>query len=751
MHLRILSVALFLLAGSLFAEPVNGWLHWRGPLQTGVSLERDVPKSFALDDESLLFSMDLAGRGTPVIAGDRLYVWGYRGEGSDLQEVLMCLDATTGKKHWEHTFNDFLSDIIYNRYSIGSPAVDPQTGNIYIMSTAGVMTGFTPDGKQLWEESMMEKYGRLTFPNGRTGSPAIVGDLVITRGITANWGSNGPARDRFYAFDKHTGALVWSSTPGVRPTDSSFSPPVFVEVDGRLVFYAGTGCGNIVCVDARTGQALSRFQFLTGGVNSAVLPYKDNTLIVIHGKENLDTSEIGRTIRLKADKFPAPGEDQVVLPPEAEMWRNVTGIFTSSGVIVGDRVYQVNHTGTLVAMDADSGKILWEQKLSYTQLHASPTYADGHLYVPMKDGTFYVIRPTDEKAEIVHKVQLEGECLGAPAIWNGKIYVHTTKKLYAFGSKQDNPGRPEAWPVAKAPKPGKAHALQVLPEEFALTPGDKLEMKVRSIDSNGVVVDEQIQGSEWESFIPPTAKVKVRLNGKVEGDTFVADAKNTYSAGMFKASKADKQGFVRGRILNGLPFSEDFDGYDLKSQNAEGTAFAFPPLPWIGARFKWEIQQVDGSNALAKTLDNLLFQRAITFIGPPESKGYTVAADVMSDGNRRIMSTVGVINQRYIVVLDGNWQKLEVFSNHDRLKVSVPFSWKAGTWYRIETRVDIAADGSGMVRAKAWERGTEKPAEWTIEVPHQNAHPYGAPGLYGFAPQGKKRVYIDNVSVTPSK
>ena len=44
---------------------------------------------------------------------------------------------------------------------------------------------------------MMEEYGRLTFPNGRTASPVVDKDLVITRGITANWGGQGPRRGPF--------------------------------------------------------------------------------------------------------------------------------------------------------------------------------------------------------------------------------------------------------------------------------------------------------------------------------------------------------------------------------------------------------------------------------------------------------------------------------------------------------------------------------------------------------------------------
>jgi len=120
---------------------------------------------------------------------------------------------------------------------------------------------------------------------------------------------------------------------------------------------------------------------------------------------------------------------------------------------------------------------------------------------------------------------------------------------------------------------------------------------------------------------------------------------------------------------------------------------------------------------------------------------------VLSDGSRRKMSEVGLINQRYFIVLKGNAQSIEVNSNLERIRVSNPFRWQPGKWYRLKTRVDVAADGSGVVRAKAWPKDEAEPAEWTIEVPHQHAHDMGAPGLFGFAPQEMK-VYIDNVRVT---
>ena len=135
---------------------------------------------------------------------------------------------------------------------------------------------------------------------------------MVIHCITANWGSNGPARNRFYGFDKHTGDLVWTSTPGVTPIDSSFSTPVFGDLGDQRVFYAGTGCGNVVCVNARTGESVWRFQLAVGGVNSSMILVGDD-LIAVHGKENVDTTEKGRLVRLDIPTEYPTGELPIVL------------------------------------------------------------------------------------------------------------------------------------------------------------------------------------------------------------------------------------------------------------------------------------------------------------------------------------------------------------------------------------------------------------------------------------------------------
>lgn len=731
---------------------VKGWLNWRGPEGTGVSQEKGLPEKIAPEGKDALWQMGISGGGTPVIANGKLYALGYRGQGADLQEVLFCANADTGKILWERAYNDFISDIVYDRYAIGSPCVDPETGNVYVTTSAGVFACFTADGKPVFQHSLMEELGRLTFTNGRTGGPIIEQDLVIIRYITSNWGGEGAAMDRFYAFDKKSGKLVWSCSPGVAPKDNSFARPIFGWKDGKRVFYSGTGDGSVICANARTGETYWRYPISAGGMNATVLLYK-GTVISIHADENLDSSDKGRMTAIKVDATPKPAEaGPPVLDRSSEAWRNGLLSISSSPVIVGNRIYQVISTGQLCCVDADNGKVLWEYKLGPDELHASPVYADGKLYVPMQNGHFFILRPKADGVDQLADVQLAGRCIGAPAVYNGKVYVFTTEKLYCFGSK----GKGSAVSTVAAekyPKPGATVALQIVPAEVVLRPGQKANFSIRGIDANGFVTETfDAKQAKWESYIPPTARVKSTMNGAFDANgELTAAPEQKPSAGAFMATIGNFKGTVRGRVLPALPYTENFEEFNPTEASPDGGKYAYPPLPWIGARFKFDIREVDGNKVLAKTLDNIFFQRATVFFGASNDSNYTMEADVMVDGNRRTRSTVGLINQRYLIAILGNADQIEISSNQERVKVNVPFKVTPHTWYRMKTRVDIGTDGNGVVRAKVWKKGEAEPSAWTIEAPHHNAHKSGSPGLFGFAPQSLFKVYIDNIAVTPNR
>ncbi|MFM8620112.1 MAG: PQQ-binding-like beta-propeller repeat protein, partial [Opitutaceae bacterium] len=705
-------VLLSLVLGINSAQAASGWLNWRGPDQNGVSkAAQKLPDSLEIGGPNHRWSYKVRGAGTPVIADGRVYAFGFYGETTDVEETLLCLDVKTGQKLWEHRFRDYLSDTTYNRYAIGAPLVDAETGNVYLESTWGQLMAFSRDGKLLWEHSMMEEYGRLTFPNGRTGSLAIDGPLVITDGITANWGADGPARNRFYAFDKRTGELAWFCTPGIEPLDSTFATPVFGDLGNQRVMYAGTGCGNIVCINVRTGEPVWRFRLSQSGVNADVLLAGPGKLIGIHGKENVDATHHGRLVALKIPtEYPA-GPKPLVLTKEAEIWRNDEFVaFSSSPLLVNGRVYSTIATGSLLCADANTGKLIWSEKLAPDQLHASPAYADGKFYVPMHNGTVHVLKDAGDKAQVISVNKMDSLCLGAPSFYGDSVFIFTKESLNCFGPKASAPSIPPS--VAVAPEAASTAAitqLQIVPAEFALSPGQSRKFTVWGLDATGRRVKPVTNEVTWAKFIPPTALVKSEIDGELKGDTLVTAPAAKMSAGQFQAKWNNLTAVTRGRIVAGFGYKEGFEASVLNQKNEAGEAVGFPPLPWLGARVKWHAIEKDGSKVVTNRLDNILFQRTMNFVGRSDMRNYTVEADVMTDGTRRVMSSVGLVNQRYLIAMVANSRILEVSSNHERVKESVPFDAQPNVGYRLKTRVDSDGKGGGWVRAKLWEKSKPEP------------------------------------------
>lgn len=765
-----LIAALSAFAFETCAAPVSGWLAWRGPEQSGVSHETGLPEKIGSASEALWVA-EWGGQSTPVIANGRLYVGGYKDDGPDLQEGVACFDAETGKQLWKRTFNDFLSDTIYLRYSTASPAIDPETGNVYLQGTQGILAAFTGDGAPLWSHSLMEKFGRLTFPNSRTASPVVDRDLVITRGITGNWGANGTAADRFYAFDKTTGELVWTSSPGGRPMDNSFSHPYLTWLRGKRVFIAASGDGSVVCVNARTGEPIWRVPLAKAGINATTVVHNNDKVVAIYGTPY----EPGQLVAFRipdVEPTNAVSGAVIVERPAVEIWSDPDiSTSTSSPILVGDRIYVTKEKGELVSVDVNTGKVFWSYPLGIEQRNASPFFADGRIYAPIYEdpkkgeskgasgddvskGGFYILKDTGASAELLSHIELEGRCLAAPSAYNGKLYVQTAKKLYAFGKPGKNPGLAKVVAEPAWPKAGPAKQLQIIPSEVLMHPGETASFRARKLDAHGLFVEDvkDVSKLKWDSYIPPTALVRATMEGKFDTRGVLTVANNAKkSAGAYEAQLDGLKGYIRGRVLPRLPLLEDFEAYELSNTTTNTveppTKFSYPPLPWIGARFRFEVRELEGTKVLAKTIDNKFFQRGTSFIGDPSMRNYTVQADVRSEGARRKMSEVGVVNQRYIIVLKGNSQELEVNSNQERLKVAVPFRWQPNLWYTVKSRVDLAADGTGVVRAKAWKKGDPEPAAWTIEVPHKTAHREGSPGIFAFSPQ-EMRVFVDNVVVT---
>jgi outer membrane protein assembly factor BamB len=110
-------------------------------------------------------------------------------------------------------------------------------------------------------------------------------------------------------------------------------------------------------------------------------------------------------------------------------WRLDRGVpVTSSPLLVGDELYMVSDIGIATCMDAESGKIHWQQRLDENH-SASPVFADGRIYFLSEQGVTNVLAPGNKFRKLATN-SLDGLTLASPAISNGSIYLRSSTHLY---------------------------------------------------------------------------------------------------------------------------------------------------------------------------------------------------------------------------------------------------------------------------------------------------------------------------------
>src|SRR5205814_1625370 len=116
----------------------------------------------------------------------------------------------------------------------------------------------------------------------------------------------------------------------------------------------------------------------------------------------------------------------------------------------------------------------------------------------------------------------------------------------------------------KWPAPGPATQLQIIPSEVLLKPAQTATFRVRKLDANGFTVGEvkDPKSVKWASYIPPTARVRSTLKGSFnDAGQLVAANDAVASAGAFEATVDGLKGYIRGRVLPGLPIKQDFESF----------------------------------------------------------------------------------------------------------------------------------------------------------------------------------------------
>src|SRR5262245_26288166 len=398
---RRTAIAAALVAGAGVVTGATDWPEWRGPNRDGHSVETNLPSTWTPGGANMAWRVPYGSRSSPVVFGNRLYINTPVGDLENTQERLAALDADTGKLVWERRFSIYLSDVPQHRAAWASPAVDPQTGTIYVFTVGAQLFAISPDGKELWNRSLPDEYGAVTTHGGRTTSPIVEGDLVILNALVLAWGDLNRTGNRYFAFDKHTGQTVWISSPQSKHYDTNYSTPIVSDISGTKALIVGGTDGAFHALKLLTGEKLWSIEISKRALLNSAL-FKDNVAYITHGEENMDTTEMGMVAAIDATKSGNLGAD-------VYKWKTL-GFLPSfaSPVMDGERIYSVDNSAVVAGFDLKTGTRLWEKSLGTLQ-KGSPVLADGKLYVGTENGRFYILRPSATGVEV-----LDEDWLGTP-------------------------------------------------------------------------------------------------------------------------------------------------------------------------------------------------------------------------------------------------------------------------------------------------------------------------------------------------
>jgi len=734
----------------------SDWSHWRGPWQTGASPEKNLPAKFSLDpkdpENNLVWRAPYGSRSTPLILKGRVFIINNVGKDITEQERVLCLDEQTGKLLWEHKFNVWHTDIVSARLGWTNLAGDPATGNVYAHGTQGSLIAFSPEGKILWERSLTEELGRISGYGGRIVSPVVADDLVILSMNNSSWGDQAKGSTRFVALDKNNGKVVWWAEPVGPPKDSYYSNPVVAVIGGRKQVIGGTGEGHIVGLDLATGKTLWKYHIGTAMVNASPV-VQGNYVYAAHGEENYSNNLLGRIACLDASEI-KDGEPKVVWSRDGIRARY------ASPLIEGNRVYFTDDIGKMQCFDAKTGKKLWA--FSYGRnARGSAMYADGKIYVGEVGATFHILEPSDKKCKRLFEMEFfskdgrfDIEINGTPAAANGCVFFSTSEETYCIGTPEGRKGSAKVEPVKETVTKGSGPAsVQIYPAEVTMYPGETLALEARFHDEYGNAMEskEKLEWSLPTPKLPPGVKGSPPpLKGTINDGKLMVDPKVPNQGGYVLIKAGKLTGKARIRVAPRYPYSQDFE------KIPDGAV----PGGWVNTQGKWYVKTLkDGNKVLAKVTSKAspLFARGNAYIGEPTDKDYTIMADLMGGKAGTDLPDMGLIANRYTLMLAGNIQKLRIVSWDalPRVDITMPFNWQPGVWYTMKLTVE-SSGGKAVAMGKCWKKGEPEPKEWLIRANDPVANETGTPALYGYVTgildtgEGTD-IFYDNVRITPNK
>lgn len=378
--------ALVLAATSAFAEPSEGKQLWQ--FETGAA----------------------SGGITPAVGDGRVFVT--TGLGGNR---IFALNADTGKKLWQHDFNDSgpwspvfaAGRVITTTESCSIYSQEARTGRmVWSKFISNAVFSFTAaDEERVYAVAEQGGWSLVCF-KGRNGSVEwkrnvgceAIGAPVVSDGVVYLSTRDGVV----HAIDAARGKVVWKQERGAT------SPPVVSH--GRVLLASEEGGFHLMSLEAADGAPAWQYTASRnprlGSDAETRLAAPDPTVAVASTINQCDGSS--RPCVIGEDAFVGTSDGRLLCLDTTNGKRKWEAVLAggaqgaeapvASPVVAGGRVYVGTMRGTFQSLSIEDGKELWSYKAS-GGFNSAPAVTGGRVYAVSTDGVVHCIDAGTPDAE----------------------------------------------------------------------------------------------------------------------------------------------------------------------------------------------------------------------------------------------------------------------------------------------------------------------------------------------------------------
>ncbi|HXG53739.1 MAG TPA: PQQ-binding-like beta-propeller repeat protein [Vicinamibacterales bacterium] len=422
--MKKLILASAVLCGAVATLSADNWPQWRGPHLNGTSSETGLPLTWSTaTGENIAWKLALPSRSgaTPIIWKDTIFLnVATAGDSGELE--LWSISRTNGTLAWKRPVA--AGNFKINKQNMSSPSPVTDGKAVWVLTGLGILKAFDFKGKELWMRDIQKDYGAFGLSWGYAASP-LLHDGMLYVPVVHGYKTDDPSY--VMKIDGKTGKTQWKVD---RPTDAvvespdAYTTPVLFT-NGSAKEVVVTGADVITGHDLLTGREVWRAHGLNPG---KARNYRIVASPIVAAGLLIAPTRIRPMVAIRPG-----GRGDVTTTHTA--WTFDRGPDVPTPVTDGKLLYSVDDRGIVHALDALTGAVVYGPERLKTAIYsASPTLADGKIYVTNEEGTTSVFA-AGPKFEILAENASEEFTLSTIAVSKGQLFLRTEKFLYAIGRK----------------------------------------------------------------------------------------------------------------------------------------------------------------------------------------------------------------------------------------------------------------------------------------------------------------------------